>query len=299
MRNEAFERLVYEYLEDGVDPRRSYWVDASKRFFGSHNAPALLNELEGEWHIALHGSAARGIDDKVSDLDFWLLVDEVAMEQFDVISSSRFVEIDVEGKPGHINPILLSEIDEAFSLLKFELINELRCAVPLYDPRGSFEKRKQRAQLAVSDAVIRAAFFQCYVEMRACHKSADNPMDRHDSWASLSGVVKTIEYAMKCALILDGRPWPYGKWLHVETRKSPTGQRIIPNVERVLDLLAEGRQSLLGPEKENAISAELRSIRRTLVDQAKRTGIDEPWLDRWWIYIDEARAALGDLAWPA
>lgn len=297
MPSAMFEQLVNEYLEDGVDTSQSYWVEASKRYFSSRKAPPVLGHLPGEYCIVLHGSAARGIDDKVSDLDYWLVIDEPSLTKFDAMCPSRFVEVEIEGKPGHMNPILFAEFNAAFTSPKFEIINELRCAIALYDPRGSFAEVKRRAQLPVNDAVRRVAFFECYVEMRAAHKSVDNPMDRHDAWATLSGVVGTIQYAMKCALILDGRPWPYGKWLHVETRKCPTGQRIVPSIERVLNLLAEGRQALLGPERENAISKELKIIRSTLVDRARETGIDEPWLNKWWLYIDEARAAVQSVEW--
>ncbi len=303
MQHSPFKRLIDMYSpptspwQAGASSNRNPWVLVARRYFESAGLPPVLDSLAGEYGIALHGSTTHGVDDKVSDLDFWLILNESTLERFDALSPSRFIDVEIEGKPGHLNPVTIEEFEKAFSPPLFEMINELQSAVALVDPSKAFARCQERAYRPMNESVRRAAFFSCYVEMRACHKSADNPMDRHDAWTALSAVVKTVEYGMKCALILDGHPYPYGKWLYVEAHKSPTGQVIIPCVERILSLLEGGHHALMGPERENAISQELRVIRKNLIEKANQTGIDEPWLNRWWHFIDEARGALETVAW--
>lgn len=298
-----FKQLIDNYILPitsdlrGSQPNRIPWVPAARRFFESAGRPPVLDPLLGEYGIALHGSTTHGIDDKVSDLDFWLILNESTLERFDALSSSRFIDVEIQGKLGHLNPVTIEEFESAFSPPRFEMINELQSAVALIDPPRAFARCQARARRPMNESVRRAAFFSCYVEMRACHKSADNPMDRYDAWTALSAVVKTVEYGMKCALILDGHPYPYGKWLYVEAHKTSTGQGIISSVDNILGLLGGGRHALLGPERENQISQELRVIRNHLIEKANQTGIDEPWLDRWWHFIDEARCTLETVAW--
>ena len=61
--------------------------------------------------------------------------------------------------------------------------------------------------------------------------------------------------------------------------------------------LAADMLRLPGPEADNQLSKELKAFRIVLVDAARRRGVDEPWLERWWLYIDQARAATFGLRW--
>ncbi len=143
----------------------------------------------------------------------------------------------------------------------------------------------------------RAALLFNYVEMRGFHRNADNPMDRNDRLSALSSVLETINYSIRCALVIDGRVFPYSKWLYVAAALSPTGSRVLEGVDRILDLVQSDPESLMGPEKENAISTQLRNIRAVIVDCAKGSGIDEPWLDKWWHFFDAQRAAFDGIEW--
>ncbi len=179
------------------------------------------------------------------------------------------------------------------------MIYEFRHGVALLDPGGVFQRIRKRTSLPMGAATRRAGFFYLYVEMRGLHRNADNPMDRGDRWAVLTGVVAAANHALRCAYLLDGRPYPYIKWLHLATRFSPTAAAVRSEVDDLLVRIVSDRDALCLPEAENAVSQCLRRIRRILIERARTAGIDEPWLTEWWRSIEEARAALDAVAWPS
>ena len=122
-------------------------------------------------------------------------------------------------------------------------------------------------------------------------------MDRGDEWAALSSIVATVNHAIRCVLVLNGVPYPYVKWLYVAATASSTGRAVLRHVDNILDLVRSKWSALRGPEKDNEISTTLRLIRGLIVEQANAIGIDEPWLNRWWHYVNEARNAFEEVEW--
>ena len=293
------QRLVTEYREDGTGERRSHWIDASRRFFASPQSPSFLNVLGDEACIVLHGSTTRNVDDAYSDLDFYLLLNEDATAHFDSLLPSRFVDVEIDGKPGHLNVTSVEQLTGTFDRPDLESIYELQHAVAVRDPLGVFAPISTRTTRPMSTQLRRAALLFNYIEMRSFHRSADNPMDRHDRLSTLGSVIEAIHYAIRCARVIDGMTYPYSKWLYVAATASPTGKRLVPLVDEILDLVQAGPGSLDGPEKTNRISSLLRSFRPILVDAANQIGIDEQWLQQWWLFFDEQRRAFDDVTWSA
>lgn len=145
---------------------------------------------------------------------------------------------------------------------------------------------------------VRTAFFRYhYVEMRGDHKACQSPTNRGDPLALLQLASKTLGHALRAALVLDREPYPYDKWLAHDARETPTGTVVERGARRVLDLLARDVLRQPGPERDHPLGLALREIRVELIDAARAGGIDGPWLDEWWLYIDEARRGAEEVSW--
>jgi hypothetical protein len=113
----------------------------------------------------------------------------------------------------------------------------------------------------------------------------------------LLALADTLNHALKAAMVLDGQPYPYEKWLRAAASRTRTGRRLMPMVERTLDVLAADGLRFPGPDAGNPINRELWRVRETLIRAARRSGIDEPWLDTWWLHMTQARHAVRNIRW--
>ena len=247
--------------------------------------------------LLFHGSTLRGIDDAWSDLDVWWLLDDADLAALDAGSPTRFFEFELGGKPGHVNAESAQAFADRLARCELKLTAELRVAHVLRDEAGGAAGLQAEARRPMREDVRRALFFHHYVEMRGEHRGVDTPMERGHALPVLLAVAKTLAHALRAALVLHGEPYPYDKWLHADAVRTPTGRRLAPHAEHLLDLLAAEGLRPVGSQKSHPVQQELRAIRACLVDAARQTGIDEPWLDRWWLHIPQARAAPARVRW--
>ena len=145
--------------------------------------------------------------------------------------------------------------------------------------------------------VWRAFFFYNYFEMRSFHRGADNPMNRSDAVAAYLNTAQALLHGLRACLSLEREPYPYDKWLWRYASQTETGERLAPHVNRIMDHLADDTLRFSGPESDNSLSQELREIRGVLIESARQSGIDEPWLVRWWEHINQARSATANVRW--
>jgi hypothetical protein len=122
-------------------------------------------------------------------------------------------------------------------------------------------------------------------------------MERHDPVAFLLSLPKVLAHALRAAMVLDCEPYPYDKWLYYAALKTPTGKKLVPSIDKILNLIAEDTLRFKGSEKDNPISQELRVIRRILIETAQTKGINEPWLERWWLYMTQSRDRIKEIHW--
>lgn len=247
--------------------------------------------------MVLHGSTALGIDDAFSDLDLWLFAPDELVRQAEADAGTRFFSFTLDDKPGHFN---LEPAEQARQRLRdcdLELIAELRRAAVLADVGNLAGALVAEARRPMPAAVRRAWFCYHYVEMRGFHRNCDNPIERGDALAVLQSLVPVVNHALRAAMVLDGIPYPYIKWLAQAAGTTPTGQRLLPLVHDLLDLLAADVLRRPGPEKGHPLSDKSREIRKVLVESARSVGIDEPWLDRWWEYLPQARERIKAVKW--
>jgi len=266
----------------------------SARFLREH---ASLSGLLSQASVLLHGSTTLGIVDAFSDLDLWVLVPDSLAREFDRTSPTRFIEFRFDDRPGHYNLEPLELFHQRIDGCDFPLIAELRRSIVLHDQSLGCAIVARANQLMPKD-VRRAWFRYHYAEMRSEHRAADTPIDRGDAVAVLQAVTRTLVHAMQAAMVLDGEPYPYSKWLGRACAQTPTGSRIMPLVNDVIDLFGRGALRLPGPEAKHPINLKLREIRAALITAAKDAGIDEPWLKEWWLHIPQSRQVIHEVRWP-
>ncbi len=265
-------------------------------FLGGHPA---LGPLASQAAVMLHGSTTIGIDDPWSDLDVWVIVPDDALQRLRQTSQDSFFEFALDGKPGHFTLESYEDVASRVRRCDMPLISELRLAVVLGDHQGCGQALIDVARQPMRPEVRLAWFRYHYVEMRSEHRACDNPIERGDPVAVLLAMTKALEHAMRAALVLDGQPYPYSKWLARGCAGTPTGQKVLGGVQEMLDLLAADALHRPGPEKGHPLSDKLREIRRTLVEAARAGGVDEPWLDKWWLFMEQAARDVREVTWQA
>jgi hypothetical protein len=257
----------------------------------------ILVEFADRAAILLHGSTCRGVDDPFSDLDLYVLLRAGDLAEFDRRSPIRFYEFALDGKKGHWMAYALEEFTAHVGRCDMALISELRTSIVLHNLLGGARELLDSAKSPMRPEVRRAFFFYNYYQMRNFHRATDNPMERGDGLAVLFSLSQTIAYALRAALILDGEPYPYEKWLRREALRHPTGEKLAPHVDAILDAIAGDALRFAGPDRQNPLSQQARQMRQILIDAARAKGIDEPWLTQWWLYISQAEGATADVRW--
>ncbi len=258
--------------------------------------PALL-AIAPESSIILHGSTTRGIDNAHSDLDLWMVAPETALRSAQEAIGTRFVGFELDGKPAHINLENRREFAARVERCDMERIGELRLCEVLCDPPRWAQSVLDAARRPMRDPVRSAWFCYHYVEMRGDHRACDNPIERGDALAVLQALTPTLGHAMRAAMVLDREPYPYIKWLGTAASKTPTGARVVAVIEKIIDELGRDGLRHRGPEKEHPLGKRIREICAILTDAARASGIDEPWLERWWEFIERARDGVRAGSW--
>ncbi|MBX2818990.1 MAG: DUF4037 domain-containing protein [Rhodothermaceae bacterium] len=280
-------------------PNTQKWVAASKDFIPDFmkQHDVLMHFLE-RTTVILHGSTALNVDDPHSDLDYWLILDDEEEKRFQTLTNESFVPLRIHGKVGHINPLSLKELEACFSdRINMVLAYEVKNGIVIEDTKEVFESYRSLAQEPLTDDIQYAHFFRNYIEMRASHRSCDNPMERHDPFAMLYNVMDTLKFALQAAFVLDRMPYPYDKWIYAHAHLAETPRALLPGINNILAQVTSGFSALRGPEGDNKISQELRVIRGILIDKAQQNGIDALWLNKWWRYIDESKRAVQSVRW--
>jgi predicted nucleotidyltransferase len=291
--------------KDSQNNQRDFWIkkinDFLPHFLELH---PILKKFYNKASILLHGSITMNFDNQFSDIDLWFLIHEDVLKELEDISETRFFEIEVNGKIGHLNAESIEEFSRRFhqfrnhkNQISMDLAYQLRNAEVLIDNAGVGIELIQLARNPMRKDISDAFFFYHYVEMRGDHRSSDNPMNRHDPVGVLLSLPKILAHALKAAMVLHGEPYPYDKWLCYAASKTPTGKLLIPSIKKICDFLAEDMLRFKGSELENPISKELKIIRQNLIKSANAKGNYSPWLEKWWLYMTQAVDAVINMYW--
>ena len=250
------------------------------------------------WSVVWHGSMTRGIEDELADLDLWCLGRASDVREVDAASPTRFFSFNHRGRQGHLNVESFEEFDARISGCDLPLIAELRSARVVADPDGRTAALAARASLAMPEDV-RAAWFRFhFVEHRGEHRSMDNSGARGHPVALLLASANCLREALRAAMIVDGLPYPYDKWLHPDALATPTGTMLAPSVERLLDGLTGDSLRASLPEASHPVVQALKEMRGVLVARARETGLHGDYLDRWWLHVTNVRQGIRAVSWP-
>ena len=257
----------------------------------------VLSTCQKTASVVLHGSLTLGFDDPWSDIDLWLLVSQEDYSAITSASDTTFFEFTLDGKKGHFSAHANELFARSIQRCEMDTIHQLRCATVLTDPTGQAANFIAMAQRPMREEVRNALFFYHYIEMRSDHRACATPIERGESVALLLFLPKVLAHALRAALILEEHPYPYDKWLYRQALETPTGKSLQPAVETILDALASDAIRHPGPETTHPVGLALREIRRILIQAAQEKGINEPWLNEWWLYIVQARQAIQTITW--
>lgn len=274
------------------------WIEKVRAFVpGFLVAHPVLAACQSRGAAVIHGSTTFGVADDASDLDVWFLLPKADVDVIDREVGTRFFEFRLDGKKGHLNAHDAAEFAERAARCHMDTIYQLRHSEVLTDPCGIAQPIIDRARRPMSEAVRQAFFFHHYVEMRGEHRACDTPIDRNQPVPLLLFLGKTIGHALRAAIVLEGEPYPYDKWLHRAAQETATGRLVAAEVDRIVELLAQDHLRTPGPEASHPITRALVSIRTILADAARAKGCDGPWLTEWWLHMDAASAAIADIRW--
>jgi hypothetical protein len=255
------------------DPKR-YWTQELRRFLpGLLEEHPILSKFHQQASVIFYGSTTMGIDDEFSDLDLWFLLSADDLRKLDAAGGTRFFEIKVDGKPGHLTAEAAEEFAADIHQCHMDKIYQLREAEIMTDHTGTAVELVQVARRPMPKNVSEAFFFYHYVEMRGEHRSCDNPIERADPAALLLAMAKTITHAMRAAMVLHHQPYPYDKWLHRAAMATPTGRQVGAIVDRICNLLATDALHLQMSQHKHPINVELMGIRQVLIQSAEENGI--------------------------
>jgi len=276
----------------------SHWSRRLRQFIPEFlERQVSLRDLRGEGTVMLHGSTTMGVDDAHSDLDLWWLLSPEAIEALDAVSPTRFLAFELDGKAGHLCGHSLPAFTEQVHRCDMDTIYQLRLAEGIGGDESAGSALKALAQRPMRPEVRETLFFYHYTEMRSEHRACDTPIERGHGTAVLLGMSKALAHALQAAMVLDGQPFPYDKWLHLVAQRTPTGAAVAAEAEALIDALGRGALRQGGPEKGHPIGLALRAMRQTLINAARTGGLDRPWLTEWWLYMDQARAARKAARW--
>jgi len=276
------------------------WISGLKPLTLTLTSPHSLHESLG-WDrpVLLYGSRAQGVDDEVADIDLWAFYDPEELTAIDREIRTRFFNIKHAGVKGHITARDLSSFAQSVERCDLELIAQLQDAVVVSsgDASWGLSRLLDQASQPLTEAVRRAWFQYHYVAMRGADRSCDNPLFRGAAHGALVALSETLNHAMRAAIVLAGQPYRYHKWLHADLMAIPSGSIIGPGVERVFDLIERGDLRKKHANETPAIAVETKAIRNHLIETAKASGINEPWLDKWWYHIDASKQVIDGVKW--
>lgn len=278
--------------------RAPVWADRLRAAIPELAARPLLAPLRPGWTVLLHGSTAAGVDDAYSDLDLWALVSAANLADLDRRSDLRRVEFDLDGKLGAIEVVSVDELAARLHRCDMPLIAELRSAEVLEDRLEEAEDLLLRARLSMAEDVRRVWFQHHYVQMRSSHRTAIGPLERGDRFAALLAIAETVAHALRAAMVLDGEPYPYDKWLAARATRLPTGRAMTAAVEQVLTAIQAGAHHSMLLARSMGLESAIREIRAIAAQAGRDAGIGGPWLRQWYLYLHQTRSGIETCRWP-
>jgi hypothetical protein len=125
-----------------------------------------------------------------------------------------------------------------------------------------------------------------YIQLRTFAKGLDNPVTRGDRMPILFFAVEVLKTALRCAIVIEGYPYPYDKWLERVALNLPVGRRLLECAEDFFQYLKDENFTPKYQEDNSFVRMEKR-MRKILLEEFRSRDMDEPWLIEWWKYVEK------------
>jgi len=245
--------------------------------------------------ILLDGSTALGVVDEQSDVDVIIICQDEyyssinhRFEQAGLIpeQSSFFMDLRLpSGKTGHYTLHKISEIKAALMSGNMEWLWNASISYIYYDRLDV--KSLFDAYVPLQPGVLMRFRKNSYIQLRSYAKSLDNPVVRGDAFPILFLAVSLYKEALRCAITIEGYPYPYDKWLVPVAKQTAVGRKIMECAGDFWSFIRDDESfAPMYQEDNNFVKMEKR-FRKILVEEFRMRGIDEPWLVEWWKFMEE------------
>ncbi|OMC76926.1 hypothetical protein BK125_14435 [Paenibacillus odorifer] len=255
----------------------------------------LMKEESQRVSILLDGSTALGVVDEQSDVDVIIICQDEyyssinhRFEQAGLIpeQSSFFMDLRLpSGKTGHYTLHKISEIKAALMSGNMEWLWNASISYIYYDRLDV--KSLFDAYVPLQPGVLMRFRKNSYIQLRSYAKSLDNPVVRGDAFPILFLAVSLYKEALRCAITIEGYPYPYDKWLVPVAKQTTVGRKIMECAGDFWSFIRDDESfAPMYQEDNNFVKMEKR-FRKILVEEFRMRGIDEPWLVEWWKFMED------------
>ncbi|MEC0131920.1 nucleotidyltransferase domain-containing protein [Paenibacillus odorifer] len=255
----------------------------------------LMKEESQRVSILLDGSTALGVVDEQSDVDIIIICQDEyyssinhRFEQAGLIpeQSSFFMDLRLpSGKSGHYTLHKISEIKAALMSGNMEWLWNASISYIYYDRLDV--KSLFDAYVPLQPEVLMRFRKNSYIQLRSYAKSLDNPVVRGDAFPILFLAVSLYKEALRCAITIEGYPYPYDKWLVPVAKQTTVGRKITECAGDFWSFIRDDESfAPMYQEDNNFVKMEKR-FRKILVEEFRMRGINEPWLVEWWKFMEE------------
>ncbi|MFD1909615.1 hypothetical protein ACFSQ7_45130 [Paenibacillus rhizoplanae] len=96
-----------------------------------------------------------------------------------------------------------------------------------------------------------------------------------------------FKQALRCAITVEGYPYPYDKWLVQVAEQLPVGSRVLDCMKDFRQYLSEDLSYAPMYQEDNSFVKMEKRVRQVLLEEFRLRGVDEPWLVEWWKYFED------------
>lgn len=255
----------------------------------------LLQEDRQRVSIILDGSTALGVVDGQSDVDIIIICEDESynsinhrFEEAGLIPehSSFFMDLRLpSGKTGHYTLHKISDIKEALMSGDMEWLWNASVSYIYYDLLEL--KSLFHSYVPLQPEVLMKFRKNSYIQLRSYARSLDNPVVRGDAFPILFLAVSLYKEALRCAITIEGYPYPYDKWLVPVAQQTVLGRKILECAGDFWSYLREDESFAPMYQEDNNFVKMEKQFRKILLEEFRLRGIDEPWLIEWWKFLEE------------
>lgn len=245
--------------------------------------------------IILDGSTALGVVDEQSDVDVIIICEE---EYYDSINqrfvdaglilehSSFFMDLQLpSGKKGHYTLQSIAGIQEALMNGNMEWLWNASVSYIYFDQLDL--KSLFHSYVPLQPEILMRFRRESYIQLRSYARSLDNPVVRGDAFPILFLAVSLYKEALRCAITIEGYPYPYDKWLVPIAQQTAVGRKILDSAGDFWSYIKEDDSYIPMYQEDNNFVKMEKRFRKILVEEFRKRGIDEPWLTQWWKFLSK------------